>query len=188
MVKSKDAATERPDAGVIVVTPTVAESGVPPPDAAVIAMIPMDAPENALLDDADVVDAQDDIIVVKTDAGVIRYRRDAGMGVVGPGIPVTPNGRGTIMIQVLTKPEGANLYVGTTYRGPGGTQLEEPLGARVQIRCHQQGYKDGTVELVFDGKTEVAMCVLKRIKLCINNIKNPFDDCELDPTKPIPMP
>ena len=40
---------------------------------------------------------------------------------------------------------------------------------------------------MFDGKTEVVMCVLKRIKLCINNIKNPFDDCELDPSKPIPM-
>ena len=99
------------------------------------------------------------------------------------------NRRGTIMIQVLTKPEGANLYAGTTYRGPGGTQLEEPLGARLDLRCHQQGYKDGKVTLVFDGKTDVVLCTLQRIKICINNIKNPFDDCELDPTKPsVPMP
>jgi len=188
MMKSRSAATDRPDAGVIVVTPPVADAGVPQPDATVIAMIPPDAtPDDAPLEDAP-VDAQDDIVVVKTDAGVLRVRRDAGMGVVGPSIPVTPNGRGTIMIQVLTKPEGANLYAGNTYRGPGGTQIEEPFGARLEVRCRQQGYKEGRVELVFDGKTEVAMCTLQRIKLCINNIKNPFDDCELDPTKPIPMP
>jgi hypothetical protein len=37
---------------------------------------------------------------------------------------------------------------------------------------------------VFDGKTELAVCALERIKICINNIKNPFDDCELDPSAP----
>jgi hypothetical protein len=30
------------------------------------------------------------------------------------------------------------------------------------------------------------MCVLERIKICINNIKNPFDDCQLDPNAPMP--
>ena len=38
------------------------------------------------------------------------------------------------------------------------------------------------------GKTEVVLCAMTRIKICINNIKNPFDDCELDPNKPIQMP
>jgi hypothetical protein len=42
------------------------------------------------------------------------------------------------------------------------------------------------VQLVFDGKTEVVLCTLVRVKICINNIKNPFDDCELDPSKPVP--
>jgi hypothetical protein len=40
------------------------------------------------------------------------------------------------------------------------------------------GYKPGNVELVFDGKTDVALCVLQRIKICIDGIKNMFDDCE----------
>ena len=51
------------------------------------------------------------------------------------------------------------------------------------MRCTQKGYKEGKVSLVFDGKTEVALCVLTRIKICIDNVKNPFDDCERDPTK-----
>jgi serine/threonine protein kinase len=186
MMKSKRSATEHADASVAFVPPPVIDAGVAPPptpapDAAVIAIIPVDAAEELVVSDAG-VDAADDIVIVRTDAGV-RSRRDAGYGTV---IPDTPNRRGTILVQVLTKPEGATLYAGNTYRGPGGTQLEEPLGSKLEIRCHQQGYKDGKVQLVFDGKTEVVLCVLQRIKICINNIKNPFDDCELDPSKPIP--
>ena len=182
LMMRKNHVTTHEDAGIAVVPPP-ADAAVAP-DATVIAMVPPDA---EVLADAG-VDAQDDIIVVRTDAGVIRVRRDAGV-IATNVIPDTPNRRGTIMIQVLTKPEGANLYAGTTYRGPGGTQLEEPLGARLDLRCHQQGYKDGKVTLVFDGKTDVVLCTLQRIKICINNIKNPFDDCELDPTKPsVPMP
>ena len=185
MMKSKRSATEHHDASVAFVPPPVIDAGIAPPpqpDAAVIALVPVDAAEEVILSDAG-VDAADDIIVVRTDAGV-RIRRDAGFGTT---MPDTPNKRGTILIQVLTKPEGATLYSGTTYRGPGGTQLEEPLGAKLEIRCHQQGYKDGKVQLVFDGKTEVVLCVLQRIKICIDNVKNPFDDCELDPSKPIPQ-
>ncbi len=195
MMKSRSATTASADAGIAIVTPSTADAGVAQatPDAAVVAMIPVDAAEALPGVDATLAaaDAADDIIVVRTDAGV-RIRHDAGAGTSSGSstwIPDTPNHRGTIMIQVLTKPEGANLYAGTTYRGPGGTQLEEPLGTRLDLRCHQQGYKDGKVQLVFDGKTEVVLCVLVRIKICINNIKNPFDDCELDPTKPsVPVP
>nr|MBA3461975.1 serine/threonine protein kinase [Deltaproteobacteria bacterium] len=185
MMKSKRSATEHVDASVAFVPPPVIDAGVAPPpqpDATVIALVPVDAAEEVVVSDAG-VDATDDIIVVRTDAGV-RFRRDGGLGTT---LPDTPNKRGTIVIQVLTKPEGATLYAGYTYRGPGGTQLEEPLGAKLEIRCHQQGYKDGKVQLVFDGKTEVVLCVLQRIKICIDNVKNPFDDCELDPSKPIPQ-
>ena len=188
MMKSKTSATEHPDASVAIVPPTVIDAAVAvaPPDAAVVAMVPPDAEEAVVTDAA--IDASDDIVVVRTDAGMVRTRRDAGTTSTFV-IPETPNRRGTIMIQVLTKPEGATLYAGPTYRGPGGTQLEEPLGSHMEIRCHQQGYKDGKVQLVFDGKTEVVLCVLQRIKICINNIKNPFDDCEIDPTKPtVQMP
>ncbi|MEJ7597048.1 MAG: hypothetical protein WKG01_03985 [Kofleriaceae bacterium] len=122
-----------------------------------------------------------DIVVLQNDAGTRLVRRDGGMTV-----PI-PNERG-IQIQVLTRPEGARLYAGTTYRGIGGTTIEEPRGSRVELTCKEPGYKPGNVSLVFDGSTEVVLCVLQRIKICIDNIKNPFDDCEVDPSKPIPEP
>jgi serine/threonine protein kinase len=127
-----------------------------------------------------------DLIVEPPDAGriiVVRAPRDAAATVAQ-----TPNGRGTIVVQVLTKPEGAYLYdSGGHYRGPGGAQLEEPFGTRMQVTCRQAGYKPGIVELTFDGEQTAALCVLKRIKICINNVKNPFDDCEVDPALPSPQ-
>ena len=149
---------------------------------------PHDAGPMIVLADAGVVepsdapaDAGDLIVLPATDAGRARVtpRLDAGAVTVD-----TPNHRGTILVQVITKPEGANLYDGTTYRGPGGTQLEEPYGSRLVLTCRQAGYRSGKVEVVFDGKTELRVCVLERIKICIDNIKNPFDDCELDPNAP----
>jgi serine/threonine protein kinase len=160
------------DAGIAMVMPD-AEAVIPvAPDAA-------DVIVDAGVEDAQIaipVDAKDDIVVVTQDAGMRRNKTDAGVGVAV--IPDTPNQRGTIMVQVLTKPEGATLYVGTSYRGPGGATLEEALGTKLDVRCTQKGYKEGKVSVVFDGKTEVALCVLTRIKLCIDNVKNPFDDCE----------
>ena len=90
----------------------------------------------------------------------------------------------TVSVQVLTKPEGANLYEGTHYRGPGGAELAEPLGTRLTITCRQAGYKPGTVEVVFNGETPAVLCILQRIKICIAGIKNPFDDCEPPPPPP----
>ncbi len=96
---------------------------------------------------------------VPADAGRIlieRARRDAGP----PVVHETPNGRGTIIVQVLTKPEGANLYDnGQHYRGPGGAQLEEPFGSKLTITCRQPGYKPGTVDVSFDGNTTAVLCV-----------------------------
>ncbi len=155
------------------------------PDATIVVPVTPDAEVIAVTDaglDAPIDAPKDDIVVVTPDAGV-RRRTDAGVGTNVSVLPDTPNQRGTIMIQVLTKPEGATLYVGTSYRGPGGATLEEPFGQKLDVRCTQKGYKEGKVSLVFDGKTEVALCVLTRIKICIDNVKNPFDDCERDPTK-----
>ena len=129
-----------------------------------------------------------DIVMLEPDASVrVAVRlRDAGHASTVVPVHTTPNGRGTISIQVITKPEGATLYEGQSYRGPGGANVEQPFGAKIDLTCRMTGYKPGTVHLVFDGKTEYAMCVLERIKICINNIKNPFDDCELDPNAPMP--
>jgi hypothetical protein len=166
VIKSR-ARTTTPDVPVVV----TADAGIAADARAVIAVTGDAAP-----------DAPD--IVVLVDAGervALRPTRDAATLAVP-----TPNGRGTIQIQVITKPEDATLYNGTTYTGPGGTNIEMPWGTKLEITCKKTGYKPGTVELVFDGKQEVALCQLRRIKICIDNIKNPFDDCELDPTKPIP--
>jgi serine/threonine protein kinase len=167
-------------------------STIPTPDAA-----PPDAGPpladattfNQTVDAAAAADAPD-LIVEPPDASRIvvdtRPHRDAGAGETI--VHETPNGRGTIVVQVLTKPESANLYdTGGHYRGPGGAQLEEPYGARLLITCRQLGYKPGTVEVTFDGTMPAALCILQRIKLCINNIKNPFDDCEIDPNLPSPL-
>jgi serine/threonine protein kinase len=169
VVKSRQrvVAVEQHDSGVIAVVPDaiavaeVHDAAEPPADAAEIVLLEPDAGRR---------------VVVRPPA------RDAAVAAV-----ITDPSR-RVQIQVLTKPEGARLYVGTTYRGPGGTNLEEPFGTRLEVICKQTGYKPGRVELVFDGSSEAELCVLQRIKICIDNIKNPFDDCEIDPTKPIPGP
>src|SRR5262249_29658153 len=132
-------------------------------------------------------DAADLVVLPEIDAGrVVRVPvvRDAGLHPV-PGVPSTPNRRGTIQVQILTKPEGATLYDDENhYRGPGGAQVEEPSGTRRKFTCKQPGYKPGTVEVTFREDAPPVICVLKRIKICINGIKNPFDDCEPDPDAP----
>ncbi len=147
-----------------------------PEDAAIAELADAGVPVDAL---DDVVVVLDDIVVGSTDAGPRRPTPPRDAAIRPPVGPIeTPHGRGTIMVQVLTKPEGAQLYVGTSYRGPGGTTLEEAHGATVDVRCHLKGYKDGTVQIRFDGDAEVVLCTMARIKVCIDGVKNPFDDCE----------
>ena len=135
-------------------------------------------------------DATDVVVLVEPDAGVRtnhpRPPRHVDAGVASSHVPDYGSNRPRVQVEVITKPETATLYENTSYNGPSGTKIERPYGTHTTIQCRQIGYKPGTVELVFDGKTEVALCVLQRIKICIDNVKNPFDDCELDPSKPIP--
>ncbi|HET9621703.1 MAG TPA: serine/threonine-protein kinase [Kofleriaceae bacterium] len=153
-----------------------------PVDAAIVVPVDAPPPPPPSADDASVI-----IAVPASDASVIvRDRRDAGERPIVPGIPQTPNRRGTILVQVVTKPDGGNLFEATHYRGPSGTFLEEPLGTRLAITCRAPGYKPGTVEITFDGKLDTALCVLERIKICVDNIKNPFDDCEVAPERTLP--
>ncbi len=175
----------------------------PPSDGSVVALVDADGGTPAAPADAAVPAP-----VVLADAGVIARNHvpdhvpdhvptppgpGPGPGPrhgVDAGVPTftvdTPNHRGTIVITVMTKPDTAQLYVGTTYHGPGGTSLEEAYGTKYEVQCRAAGYKPGKLQLTFDGKTEVALCVLQRIKICIDNLKNPFDDCEIDPTRPSP--
>ena len=162
VIRNRSAAPAPVDAGLVVHAPDA--SAV---DAMALVPVTTDAGSDAL-----------DIVVLVDAAPRVSRTRDAGTIAV-----VTPNGRGTISIQVITKPEGATLYSGTSYRGPGGTNIEQPFGTKLEITCKHAGYKPGKVQLVFDGKQEVALCALERIKICIDGVKNPFDDCEPDPTR-----
>jgi hypothetical protein len=166
-----------------------------PRDAAVIAQT-ADATVVAQIDAEVVVPVIDapDIVVVEADAGRPRPypypvpARDAGVVAIAPdaGGTMTVHGLRGVAIQVITKPEGANLYAGTTYTGPGGTNVERPIGTKLDIECRMSGYKSGTITLVFDGRTEYALCTLTRIKVCVGALKNPFDDCTPDPNAPPP--
>jgi hypothetical protein len=131
--------------------------------------------------DAATVDAAVDAAVAidaAVDAGVViaePFERDAGRRPVRIDAGVVDHG--VRRIQVITKPEGATLYVGDSYRGPSGVNLEEPFGTKLKVKCTLPGYSPGYVDLIFDGETEVSLCIMKRIKRCVDEIKNPFDDC-----------
>ncbi len=82
-----------------------------------------------------------------------------------------------IEVQVITRPERATLYIGTSYAGTGDTRLRRPEGTRLTVTCRQQGYQPGQVEVVFKGTEEVFLCAMRRVKNCVKDLKNPFDDC-----------
>jgi hypothetical protein len=109
-------------------------------------------------------------------------RRDAGID----ALLDTAYHHGTTMVTVMTLPDDAQLFDGTTDRGRGGTHIEAALGTRITLTCRKPGYRDGRVEVIFDGQSEAVMCRLTRIKRCIDGLKNPFDDCE--PAAPVPAP
>jgi serine/threonine protein kinase len=153
-------------------------------DAAIVAELAVDGGGDVIevLVDAAVV------IEIPSDAGEEDAKSNSGMrptrdGGPGPnprrdgGIGRTPAERGNVSIEVITRPTGGILYIDQSYRGPGGTNLEEPKGSRVKVKCTLTGYDPGYVDLVFDGKTEVAICSMTRTVKCIPGIKNPFDDC-----------
>jgi hypothetical protein len=95
----------------------------------------------------------------------------------GARVPQDPGNRRTLKVQVITRPERATLYVGTTYAGTGDTFLSRPEGTRLTVTCRMKGYRPGSVEVVFDGVSDVFLCKCNRRKRCIPGIKNPFDDC-----------
>ena len=128
---------------------------------------------------------------VLIDAGPSPMRRDAGPrtppdagngrdpepsdgGVFSLG--GTPEQRGNISIEILTRPDGGILYQGYSYRGPAGTHVEERRGTTMRIRCTFPGYQPGFVDLVFDGEDETAICSMKR-NPCVPGLKDPFRDC-----------
>ncbi len=167
LLSKKNAVEQAPDAAVV--AEVLVDAGLVveiPADAQVVIEIPADAG-------------------VEADAGKVvgvRPNRDAGLGVVidlrkDGGIGRTPEERGNVSIEVITRPDGGILYIDQSYRGPGGTHLEERRGTKVKVKCTLPGYDPGYLDLKFDGKTEVAICSMTRTVKCIPGIKNPFDDC-----------
>jgi serine/threonine protein kinase len=85
--------------------------------------------------------------------------------------------RRDVTVQIITYPDDGTVYRGRTYRGPGGTTVQEPYGTVARFTCTKVGYKDGFVDVKFDDKTPIAVCVMARKKLCVDNLKNPYDHC-----------
>ncbi len=136
----------------------------------------IDVPSDGSIDGARHIIVRDDVDAREPsprDAGELPVLRrvDGGGRVIGPHEP------GVTSIEIITRPPGGLLKIGTTYRGPDGTHVEEPRGSRVTVTCTLPGYEDGKVDLVFNGSIEVALCTMKRIVRCVPGMKNPFDDC-----------
>jgi serine/threonine-protein kinase len=153
---------------------------LPPADASIVVIdlppddagVPIDGARRVVIEDRD---ARTPSPTLRDGGEVIVVRRVDG-GTSGVTV-VAPRDRRFVSIEVITRPPGGILKIGHTYRGPDGTHLEEPRGSKAIITCTMPGYEDGHVDLVFDGKTEVAVCTMKRIVRCIPGVKNPFDDC-----------
>jgi tRNA A-37 threonylcarbamoyl transferase component Bud32 len=97
-----------------------------------------------------------------------RDRRDAR---------VASDSKRDVTVQILTYPEEGTVYRGRSYRGPAGTTVVEPYGTTARFTCTKVGYKEGYVDVKFDEKTPIAVCVMTRKKLCVDDLKNPYDHC-----------
>lgn len=82
-------------------------------------------------------------------------------------------------VTVVTRPRGAQLFIGHSYAGSDGLNLRRPSGTKVSVSCQLKGFLDGSVDIRFDGKREVFLCRLREVrqKKCVEGIENPFDDC-----------
>ena len=136
--------------------------------------------------DAALVEIQVDAAPVDA-APVAELRRDAGVRVVAPTprdaavertAPIDRNR--IVTIEIMTRPGDAQVFVGKTFRGPGGVQLSERVGTTLKIECMTERMK-GSVEVVFDGSLTAVMCTASRDRYCVPGLKNPYDDCEEDP-------
>jgi serine/threonine protein kinase len=83
----------------------------------------------------------------------------------------------SVTVQILTYPDEGTIYHNRTYRGPAGTTVVEPYGTLLRFTCTKVGYKEGYVDVKFDDKTPIAVCVMARKKLCVDDLKNPYDHC-----------
>ncbi|HTR53699.1 MAG TPA: protein kinase [Kofleriaceae bacterium] len=110
-----------------------------------------------------------------SDAGVLVLApRDAGPRGLEPGLGVKP---ATVRVDILTTPGEADVYIDGHFRGPSGSHVDVPYGKKVQIECRAPHYR-GKKTAVFYKDGESAMCVATHIKVCVEGLKNPLEDCE----------
>src|SRR5262249_3126924 len=141
---------EGPSDAAMVATRADAAVAAPPDASRVVVEIPLDAGADEVADAALETSGRAD---PGAPAGT-RRRPDAGAG----SLPRTAT------IQVITKPDEGVLYIDNSYRGPSGVTMEQPFGSRARIKCTHPGYEPGFVDVTFDGKTEVVLCHMARIK------------------------
>jgi hypothetical protein len=162
-------------------------ASVKPIDAGVVIV---DAARPRPVDAAVVIDVPVDAGALAVDAGVRHVGHppstphDAGIAIKKVHVPPDKlTVRGTVQVQVITKPDGAGLYVNDEYRGSGNVTLEEQPGTVMKVKCTLSGYDPGTVDVKFDGVQDVVLCTPKRTKRCVDGLQNPFDDCTPEPSK-----
>ncbi|MCE9574169.1 MAG: protein kinase [Deltaproteobacteria bacterium] len=141
-------------------------------DATAIVTVPLDAGATDATTVATVTDAGRIVYNHRDGGGIPDRRVDAAGPATNPGLQ-----RQTVVVEIITRPDEGTLYVNDSYRGPSGVHMEEEVGARARVRCSHPGYDDGFVDVVFDGKTEVVLCTMKRAQRCVDGLHNPFDDC-----------
>jgi hypothetical protein len=142
-------------------------------------------PSPAPRDAARPVPADADLIVEARDAALaaadamleVRVPRSDGGTRPSSGIP--QGHPAYVKVEVMTRPGDANVYVGTTFRGPSGVTLTERYGTRLHISCRSPGYQGG-VDVTFDGTVDNVMCTAVRHGMCVKDLHNPFDQCDDD--------
>jgi len=90
-----------------------------------------------------------------------------------------PQLHGDLEVTIITRPRGGRLVIDNAYAGSDGLNLRRKMGSKLTVHCRLSGYRDGSTNIVFDGKREVFLCRLREIrtKRCVEGMKNPFDDC-----------
>lgn len=151
--------------------------------------VAIDAAVAAAVIDAGVLRAPDDAAVAvveppdagKTIAGRRRPGRRKKPPRKDPELVARPGVVHNIVVE--TVPRGGALFLGdkgNIYGGADGTQFTRAEGLTLEVTCRMPGYHFGKVQLVFDGRTNMATCQMARRKACVEGVKNPFDDCPDD--------
>jgi serine/threonine-protein kinase len=117
------------------------------------------------------------VVAPPPDAALVAHVRDAGVHAADAAAVAVGTHPATITVEVLTTPGDAEVFVGHDYRGPSGTHLVERYGSEVTVDCRKPHFH-GSKKVKFDGSVPSVMCTATHLKLCVEGLKNPYDECE----------